>query len=587
MSPIIRIDRRKIVLSFPPIPKRIEALIEQAISVAQHAGDLPTLDDHTVISIPVKPAKQSDYASPVAMAAAKLFRMKPLDIATAITNHLPSSDMIDRAEVAPPGFINFWLSQTWIRGQVKHIIADGDTVFAQETGQKRPVMVEFVSANPTGPIHIGRTRGAVVGDAIARVLEACGWKVHREYYFNNGGRQMEMLGRSLQARYLQALGQEVVLPEEGYRGDYLIEMAAELKAAVGDTWQDKDWPPFKDYAEVQNFKSIRDTLQRAGVVFDQFFNELDLYENNAVWETRDQLTARGHTYQDIVWEGADDDERAKAEAANAEEATWFRSTAFGDDQDRVIVRGNGDPTYVLPDIAYHVNKLERGFEWIIDVFGSDHFTEAQVVSRGLQALGKEADKIDVVIHQWVHLLKDGEKVGQSTRKGELITLDEIMDEIGPDAIRYFMLSRSTDNDVTLDLDLAVRQSNENPVFYIQNAHVRCAGILRQLDERDYPDNWDEDADLSHLGEEEMAFVLKMLELPEQLQLAHDGLSPHLLAFWALDLARAFHPMYDRVRVLHSDVPDEVAKARLQLYRAAKVVFKRVLSLMGMSAPEQM
>ncbi len=574
-------------MSFPPIPKSIEALIRQAINAAQDAGDLPSPSDHTEITIPVKTAKQSNYASPVAMASAKLFGMKPLDIATAIAKHLPASDMIDRTEIAPPGFVNFWLSQTWLSAQIETIITAGDNVFGQDIGKGRRVMVEFVSANPTGPIHIGRTRGAVVGDAIARLLEACGWAVHREYYFNNGGRQMEMLGRSLKTRYLQALGQEANLPEDGYQGDYLVEMAAELKTEVGDSWKDKDWSAFKDYAEAKNFKSIRDTLERAGIVFDQYFNELDLYENGAVWKVRDQLQAHGYTYQDIVWQEASEEERAKAEAVNTEAATWFRSTAFDDDQDRVIVRANGDPTYVLPDIAYHVDKLERGFDWLVDVFGSDHFTEAQVVSRGLQALGKDADKVDVVIHQWVHLLKDNEKIGQSTRKGELITLDEIMDETSPDAIRYFLLSRSTDADITLDLDLAVRQSNENPVYYIQNAHVRCAGILRQLEERNYPPDWDQEADLTLLEEEELNFVLNMLSLPEQLELAHDNLAPHYMAFWALELARAFHPMYDRVRVLHSDVPEAVAKARLRLYRAAKVVFKRILTLMGMTAPEIM
>lgn len=574
-------------MNFTPIPEQIERLVQEAVEAAQAAGDLPKLKNHTTLSAAIKPAKQSDYASAIAMASAKVFQMKPLEIATVLVKHLPVSGLINRAEVAPPGFINFWLSPNWLQDQVNAIIVAGEQVFSTDWGAGKRVMVEFVSANPTGPLHIGRSRGAVVGDAVARLLEACGWSVHREYYFNNGGRQMQLLGMTLQARYLQALGQDAPIPDDGYQGEYLTEMGQQLAQEVGASWQEKSWEDFKAYAENAIFALIRATLERLGVRFDLYFNELDLYDSGAVWKIRDQLKARKHTYEGIVWEGANAEEREKAAAKNAESAVWFRSTAFGDDQDRVIVRANGDPTYVLPDIAYHVNKLDRGFDRVINVLGPDHFTESQVVKRGLMALDYDADKVDVILHQMVHLVKAGEKVGMSTRKGEIITLDEIMDETGPDAIRYFLLSRSTDNDIAFDLDLAVKQSNDNPVFYIQNAHVRCAGILRQLQERGYADGWDADADLSQLGEEEIAFVMQMLSFPEQLQLAHDNLAPHQLAFWALDLARAFHPMYDRVRVLHTEVSEPVAKARMRVYRAAKVVFQRVLTLIGMSAPEQM
>ncbi len=572
-------------MSFTPIPNRIEALIQQAVEHAQAAGALPT--DASPQFPPIKPSKVGDYASPIAMANAKTFKQKPLDIANTIIEHLPESDLIAKHEVAPPGFINFWLSPQWVRQQTETIIAAGESVFAQDIGNGQPLLVEFLSANPTGPLHIGRTRGAVVGDAISRLMEACGWAVHREYYFNNGGRQMEMLGHSLRTRYLQALGDDVPVPAEGYVGEYLAEMGKTLAAEVGETWRDKDWEPFKQRAETEIFEMIQSTLRRIEISFDRYFNELSLYDDGAVEDALQRLKAGGHTYDSPVREGASDEETQKAEAQNAQPATWFRSTTFGDREDRVIVRSNGDPTYVLPDIAYHINKLERGFVRLINVLGADHFTESQVVKYGLEALDYDSARLDVVLHQLVFILKDGEAVTGSTRKGEIIALDNILDEVGADAVRYFLLQRSTDNDINFDLDLAVQQSNENPVFYIQNAHVRCAGIIRQLAERGYADDWDADADLSLLGDEESTFVLKMLELPEQLRLAHDAIAPHQIAFWALELAREFHPLYDRVRVLHSDVPEDVAKARMRLYRAAKVVFKRVLHLLGMSAPEQM
>lgn len=575
-------------MTFTPIPQRIVAQVRAGIDAAHAAGKLPGLDGHTfeISATRSKKGKQGDYAVAVAMALAKPLGMKPLDISQAIFDHLPQEDIFGRVAVAPPGFLNFWIEPVWIRIQVSRIIENGEKVFDQNIGAGKRANVEFVSANPTGPLHIGRTRGAVVGDSIARLLEACGWQVHREYYFNNGGRQMMMLGMSLQARYKQALGLPAELPEDGYKGDDVTHMGKKLAAEVGQAWQDYDWQPFKDYAEKENFASIRDTLARIGIVMDLYFPELSLYADG-IWQVRDRLQAGGFTYQAVIHEGASAEEIKEAEEKNWEAATWFRSTRFGDDKDRIILRSNGEPTYVLPDVAYHVDKFARGFDRIVDVFGSDHYTEALVVRRALQALGYDVEKINVVLTQWVHLMREGQVVAQSTRSGEAIPLDSLIEEIGTDAIRYFMLARSADNTLNFDLDLAVKQSNENPVYYIQNAHVRCAGILRQLEERGYPADWDEDADLTCLGETETDFIHKMLELPEVLLNAHDLLAPHQIAFWAMDLARAFHPLYDEFRVLHSEVPENVAKARLRLYRAAKIIFNRVLDLMGMSAPERM
>jgi arginyl-tRNA synthetase len=572
-----------------PIPLQIERLIRSAITAAQMAGALPAEVAVQDLTIPVSRSKRADqgHYAVACMALARPLQMKPLAIAETVAAHLPQDPILGQIDVAPPGFLNLHLSSTWLESQVHAVIEAGLTCFQQNMGEGHLVNVEFVSANPTGPVHVGRTRGAVVGDSIGLLMEACGWRVHREYYFNNGGRQMQMLGESLQIRYLQALGQAAELGPDHYQGEYLSDLAQQLVAEVGDSWRDKDWQAFKLRAEAHIFGMIRATMQRLGIQFDLYFNELDLYADGSVWKVRDDLSERGHTYVAAVREGASQEEIDEARTKNYAPATWFRSTRFGDDQDRVIVRSNGEPTYVLPDVAYHVNKIGRGFDRMIDVFGSDHFTEAQTVNRALQALGHRVDNIDVVLTQWVHLVQAGETVGMSTRRGQFVTLDDLLDEIGADAIRYFMLNRSTDSTINFDLDLAIKRSNENPVFYIQNAHVRCAGIFRQVESRGYPADWDGDADLTYLNDEERDFILKMLEFPEILRFAYETLSPHHIATWAQELARAFHPLYERSRVLHSEVSEDVAKARLRLYRATRIVFKRVLMLMGMSAPEEM
>lgn len=557
-------------------------LIRQAIELAQAAGDLPEFEIPEVRVQPPNNPELADYASPVAMPLAKLARKAPIQIAQIIVQHLPEADFLASVDVAPPGFINFRLDENWLKQQVETIIAAGESFGQLDIGAGKRAQVEFVSANPTGPLHIGRTRGAVLGDAVARLLEAVGYSVEREYYFNNAGRQMEMLGRTLRARYLQALGQDEPLPEEGYAGDYLKEIAADLVKEVGDAWQNEDWTVFKVRAEQAIFSWIRASLERLGVHHDVFFNENTLYETRAVWDTLDALREQAAIYEDTVWEGAEEAERAAA--AGGDRATWFRSTRFGDEKDRVVVKANGDPTYTLPDIAYHVDKMDRGFDFLVNILGADHGTQYKVVQYGLQALGYDTSKLHVVIHQMVSIFKGGELIKGSTRAGDIIPIDDVIDEVGPDSVRYFLLARSANSDVDFDLDLAVSQNNENPVFYIQNAHVRCAGIFRMAAERGVTD---EDADLSLLGDAELSFLRQALRLGETLTYSLDEMAPHQLAFFALETARAFHPMYDNVRVFHSEVPEDVARARLRFYRAVKVVFQRLLTMMGMSAPEVM
>ncbi len=559
-------------------------LLAQAIQNAQAAGDLPAFDLPEVRVQPPNNPELADYASPVALQLAKLARKAPLQIAQIIVDHLPDADFVDEVEVAPPGFINFRLAAGWLKQQVETILAEGDAFCQLDLGAGKRAQVEFVSANPTGPLHIGRTRGAVLGDAIARLLEAVGYEVEREYYFNNAGRQMEMLGGTLRARYLQALGQDAPLPEDGYAGEYLKEIAEELVQEVGDSWQDKDWTAFKERAEQVIFSWIRASLLRLGVKHDVFFNENSLYETGAVWEALEALRGQDVIYEAIVWEGAEEAERQAALANNAPEATFFRSTRFGDEKDRVVVKASGEPTYTLPDIAYHKNKMDRGFDFLVNILGADHGTQYKVVQYGLQALGYDTAKLHVVIHQMVSIFKGGALIKGSTRAGDIIPIDDVIDEVGADSVRYFLLARSANSDVDFDLDLAVAQNNENPVYYIQNAHVRCAGIFRLAEERGFTD---EGADLSLLGDDELAFLRQALRLSETLVYALDEMAPHQLAFFALETARAFHPMYDNVRVFHSEVPEDVARARLRFYRAAKIVFKRLLSMMGMSAPEVM
>jgi arginyl-tRNA synthetase len=569
-----------------PLPHEHARLVEQAILAAQAAGELPVFEIPTIEIRPPKKAEQGDYACAVAMQLAKPIAKNPFDIASAIVKHLPTADFLGSAEVVKPGFINFKLSDDWLRGQVESIIHEGGNLFQLELGKGKRAQVEFVSANPTGPLHIGRSRGAMVGDTIARLLEAVGYSVEREYYFNNAGVQMLNLGNSMRIRYLEALGLPVQLPagddKTFYQGAYLQDFARDLVTEKGDTLKDADWKPFKEYAESRMFDIIKATLKRVNIQHDVFFNENSLYDDESVWQTLKKLEDSGYIYSSNVRDNATDEELEKMK--NAAPAKWFRSSQFGDKEDRVVVKSDGSPTYLLPDIAYHVNKLERGFDLLVNILGADHIIEHQVVKYGLQALGMDASPIHVIIIQFVRLVRGGEIDKMSTRSGNIETLDDLIDQTSPDVVRYILLARSADSHLDFDLDLAVKQSNENPVYYIQNAYVRCAGIFREAEVRGMSDAG---ADLSKLGAAELRFIRKALELGEIIEQAATQLEPHRIAFYAHELAVAFHPIYDEVRALHSDVPLDVQKARLRFYRAAQVVLKRVLGLMGMSAPERM
>lgn len=563
------------------LSKEHAALIAQAIQAAQAAGDLPEFDLPDIDVKPPNRPEQGDYAFAGALALAKVAKSNPRTIAEAIVKHMQQPDYVESVEIAGPGFINFRLSQDWVRQQIESIVAEGESLAQIDLGVSKRAQVEFVSANPTGPLHVGRSRGAVVGDAMARLLEAAGYDVQREYYFNNAGAQMRNLGKSLRIRYLQELG----IPTDGeltYQGEYLVDFAKQLVTEQGDAWAEKDWQPFKEYGEQKMFDMIQTTLARIDIQHDHFFNENSLYDNNAVWDVLAELDRHGYIYESAVRESESDE--VKAQNKDLPPAKWFRSTALGDSEDRVVVKNDGSPTYTLPDIAYHLDKLNRGFDLLVNVLGSDHIVEHQVVKYGVRALDGDADRIHVIIMQFVRMIREGKEYKMSTRRGDYETLDDLIDQTSADAVRYMLLARNANSRLDFDLDLAVKESNENPVYYIQYAYVRCLGIFREAEMRAFDDSG---ADLTLIGDEELAFIRKVLTLTDEIEFAVTTFQPHNIAFYAMDLANGFHPMYDRVRVFGEGIPDDLAKARLRFYKAAYTAFRRVLSLMGMSTPDRM
>jgi arginyl-tRNA synthetase len=540
-----------------------------AIEKAQAAGDLPAFDIPDVVIERPRASTFGDYATPTAMSLARLARMAPLKIAEAIVRHLPQPDYVEEVSLAAPGFINFRLATAWLQRLPEEVVQAGSAFGRLTLGEGKKVQVECVSANPTGPITLGRTRGGVLGDTLARALAAAGHDVTLEYYYNDAGRQITLLGESVKIRYRQLLDEAAELGDEHYQGDYIVDIARELLAEHGDALGDEPDTYFGEYAKNRISEKQRQSLKQINIEFDVYYREQSLYESGRVWEALEALQEQGYVYE-------------------ADGAHWFRSTAFGDDKDRVLVKASGEPTYRMPDIAYHWHKAQRGFDLVVDIFGPDHHATAPQVLMGVKALGLDPGFVKTVLHQIVSLVRGGEHVKMSTRRGHFVTLDELVTEVGADPIRYFMISRSANSPVEFDMDLALERSDKNPVFYIQNAHVRCAGIFRKWAEAGFDPNADEAANLSLLTHElELAFLRKALELPEVIEQMVTLYEPHHISFYAYELAAAFHQVYENCRVLHSEVPEPLRLARLRFYRAAKILFARVLDLMGMSAPEVM
>ena len=516
--------------------------------------------------------EHGDFATSLPLKLARSLRMSPLEIAQRIAPLIPPADAVERVWAEPPGFINFSLKPAWLASQLEGIIAEGDAYGNIDLGKGETVQVEFVSVNPTGPIHVGHARGAVLGDALASVLSAAGYNVTREYYVNDAGSQMESFYNSLYIRYQQALGRDAEMPQGGYMGDYMVELAKNVAEEEGDRFL--SMPVEEAVSEIGHIgldrmlQNIRDDLENLRIRFDVWFRENTLYDGGQYQRAMDALSSDNHLMQ-------------------REGATWFVSTALGEDKDNVVVRSNGTPTYFASDIAYHYNKfLERGFSKVIDVWGADHQGHVSRIKAAIGALGIDPQRLTVLIGQMVTLKRGSQLLRASKRTGEFITLPELLEEVGPDPCRYFFLARSPESQMEFDLELAKKESAENPVYYVQYAHARISSILRLAEERQI-DFGDGDVSLlTHPGE--LSLIRKLVMLPELVESMAVNLEPHHLPHYAQDLAAAFHWFYQQCRVVSSEPGDEaITKARLKLVKASAVVLGRCLRLMGMEAPEQM
>ena len=554
---------------------QIGDLVVKSIRRAQRAGALPPFEIPPVEIVRAREAAHGDYSTSVAMQSARLARMAPLLIAGAVVRHLEPAEFLAGAEVAAPGFINFRLSEAWLPQQVAAIEAAAGRYGNIEIGRGRRCQLEFISANPTGPLHMGSARNAVIGDTLARLYEAAGYQVQREYYVNDAGTQMRTFGETLFRRYLQLFGREAPLAKEHYQGLYMIDLAREVMAAHGERFlalpEDEAIPDLVEIGLASVLQGIRRSVDRLGIHFDCWFSEQSLYTDGTFERVMAALRDAGLTeFKDG--------------------AVWLRTSALGSDRDEVLIRSDGRPGYYASDVAYHFNKFVlRGFDSVVDVWAVDHQNQARRMPYLMKALGLDPNRLAILLYDLVRLYRAGQEVKLSKRSGEIITVDEVADEVGADAVRFLLLTRSNNSVMDFDLDLAVQQNDENPVYYVQYAHARVASILRMAGDRGFaPESWakGELALLSHPAE--LSLVRKIVELPEVLEKAVTGMAPHHLAFYAQELAGVFHLFYRDCRVLSSDPAEKaVSEARLRLVAATKAVFARVLDLMGMTAPESL
>jgi arginyl-tRNA synthetase len=529
------------------------------------------LSDDDISEIQIEKPNQpehGDAASNIAMNLASILKMNPRKIAEQIVEELKYDEQkIQSVEIAGPGFINFRYAENYLFNQLDDILKQGANFGKSNALKNQRILVEFVSANPTGPLTVGHGRNAVLGDTIANLLEWTGAEVDREYYFNNAGRQMRMLGESVRARYLQLLGHETKLPEDGYKGEYIKNIAQELIDENSDNLVEvEEVDPFKDKAEQIIFNDIQSTLKRMNIEMDSFFNEKEVYEDGSINQTVKIL-------------------REKDLAYDKDGATWFRTTEFGKDQDTVLIKSSGEPTYRLPDIAYHANKLDRGYDQCIDVFGADHIDTYPDVLSGIEALGYDRSKIDVVVYQFVTLVKDGKPFKMSTRKANFITLDELMDEVGADVTRFFFEMRDPNTHLEFDVGQAKEAGEKNPVFYLQYAHARIHSILRKV-EQEYTFDVEDQPNLELLSHEsETALIKSLLRFSEIIQSAADSREPHRLINYLEDLASIFTSFYHDCRILGEE--KGLVQARSALAKATAQVLANGLGILGISAPEKM
>ena len=548
--------------------------LSSAIARAREAGALPKLASPSVDLQTPRDARHGDLSTNIALVIASEAGGDPRQVAQTILDHLRlPQGLVDRTEIAGPGFINFTLSPVWLRQMVWQIVREGEQFARSAAGGGKRLLLEFVSANPTGPLAVVQGRAAALGDALAHLFERTGWTVSREYYVNDAtnSTQVRRFAETLEARYLQQLGKEAAVPEEGYQGDYVIEMAEELVKAEGDRLlglsQEKRLAALYRYSLDRIVESHQRDMAAFGVHFDTWFMESSLYATDEVSAAMEALRGKGHTYE-------------------AEGALWLRATDFGDDQDHVLVRNDGRPTYLAADIAYHKNKFERGFDRLIDIWGPDHHGHVRRTKAGVQALGYDPSRFEILIHQWVRLFRGSEMVRMSKRAGDIVPLAGLLDDVGSDAARFFFLMQSLDSHLDFDLELAKKQAAENPVYCVQYAHARICSILRTAEERGLDLSGSGQANLDRLGEpDELALMRKLSEFPEEMEQAAARYEPHRMTRYARELGSIFHGFYTNCRVLGEDA--ELTAARLALVLASRTVLRIVLGIIGVSAPEQM
>lgn len=552
--------------------EQMQTRLKQEIKDAVLKAGLATEEQipDVILELPKEKA-HGDYSTNMAMQLARVAKKAPRAIADElVANFDHSKASIEKIEIAGPGFINFYMDNSYLTNLIPLILEAGDHYGKTNIGANQKIQVEFVSANPTGDLHLGHARGAAVGDSLCNILVKAGYDVSREYYINDAGNQINNLALSVEARYFQALGLEKDMPADGYHGEDIIGIGKKLAEEFGDKYvhveEEQRFDFFREYGLKVEMEKLKTDLEEFRVPFDVWYSETSLYNNGKIDTALTALKENGHIYEE-------------------DGATWFRSMTFGDDKDRVLIKNDGSYTYLTPDIAYHKDKLERGFEKLINIWGADHHGYIPRMKAAIQALGYDRDTLEVEIIQLVHLYKDGEKMKMSKRTGKAVTMRDLVEEVGLDATRYFFAMRSADTHLDFDLDLAVSQSNENPVYYAQYAHARISSILRQGEEQGI--TVDNSADFSLISSEKEMDVLKKLgEFPQAVAEAAQKRLPHRITNYIFELASTFHSFYNADKVLDADHPERT-KARLALIKTVQTTLKNALALIGVSAPEKM
>ncbi len=551
---------------------KIKGIIESSVLRAHKNKELPSAEFPDIeVEVP-KIASHGDFSTNIAMVGASVQKMPPRRIAETILKHIEDPDhILEKTEIAGPGFINFFIKTGAWHPVLRKIHQEDVTYGASNLGQGQKIQVEFVSSNPTGPLHVGHGRGAAVGDSVANILRCCGYDVQKEYYINDSGRQINTLGQSVYLRYKALLGEDIQFPQECYQGDYIRDYAKDILDRKGKALLDQDEARSISFcarfAAQRIISEIRKDLLDFGVEFDNWFSEQSLYDTGKVSAVVEAFKDRHIIYE-------------------KEGALWFKTTDFGDEKDRVVVRRNGQTTYFASDIAYHMDKFARGFDRVIDVWGADHHGYIPRVTGAVEASGLSRDRFNVILVQLVNLLREGEPVAMSTRAGEFVTLNEVVKEVGRDAARFIFLTRHYDSPLDFDLELAKKKTNDNPVFYVQYVHARISSILRKGREKGMREfGWDEAAAEMLQEPEELQLIKTMGRYPEVVEDSAKYMEPHRITFYLMELASCFHAYYNKHRVLTDD--PMLSKARLCLVLAVQKVIRNGLSLLGVSAPDRM